>query len=304
MNWGSIKIYIALTLVSALYGVNYSILKVVVPEYIGAFGFILYRVAISVIIFWLIYSFLLEKINWKRDGWRLVVCGLTGVAINQLLFYKGLSLTSAVNGSIMMTLTPIMVLIWASLLIKERITYIKVIGIILGLVGALIIVYRPDDVLTPGNWQGDLLVFMNGTSYACYLVLVKPLMARYRPLTVITWVFTFGLILVIPAGWHEAGLIFPIDLPNKVWFSASYTIIGTTVLAYALNMWTLKRVDASVVGSFIYLQPIFATLTAVIFFEEVFLTKHILALAFVFTGVWLVTRSEPKPVQNQQDDLR
>ena len=295
MNWESIKTYLALLLVSLLYGINYSVLKIVIPEYLGAYGFIVFRVLISTVIFWLIHLFFKEKIDWKEDGWRLVLCGLTGVSINQLLFFKGISLTSAVNGSIIMTLTPIIVLVWAAILTKEKITSLKITGILIGMVGAWIIVYNSDG--KGGNMIGNLLVFINGSSYACYLVLVKPMMTKYKPMTVVTWVFTFGLVAVIPVGFTEALAIFPIDFPIKVWWSSAYSILGVTVLLYGLNAWTLSRVNPSVVGTFIYLQPLFATLTAVFFFEEVFLSKHILAMAFVFTGVWLVSRSESKPVQ-------
>lgn len=296
MKTSSIKTYLALILVSLLYGINYNIVKTIVPEYVGPFGFIVYRAGISAIIFWSIYVFLQEKINWKQDGWRLMLCGLTGIAINQLLFFKGLSLTTAVNGSIIMTLTPIMVLIWAGILIKERITPIKILGILLGLVGALIIINKSGGIQSSGNWQGDLLVFINGASYACYLVLVKPLMANYRPITVITWAFTFGLIFIIPVGWKQAIAIFPVELPTNIWWAVVYTIIGVTVVIYLVNVWTLKRVNASVVGSFIYLQPIFATITAVVFFREIFLWDHILASLFVFAGVWLVTKPSSKPL--------
>ena len=284
-----------------MYGVNYSVLKIVVPAHAGAFGFIVFRVLISTIIFWAIHPFFKEKIDWKRDGWRLVLCGLTGVAINQLLFFKGISLTSAVNGSIIMTLTPIIVLAWAAVLTKEKITWMKITGILAGMAGAWVVVYKSDgqggDMY--GDMYGDILVFINGSSYACYLVLVKPMMTKYKPMTVVTWVFTFGLIGVVPVGFDEAVAIFPIDFPARVWWSSAYSILGVTVLLYGLNAWTLSRVNPSVIGAFIYLQPLFATLTAVLFFQEVFLAKHILAMVFVFTGVWLVSRSETKPAQNK-----
>ena len=123
----------------------------------------------------MIHSFKREKIDWKADGLTLGLCALTGVAVNQLLFYKGISLTSAVNGSIIMTLTPVLVLIWASLLVGESITKRKVLGVTLGLFGAIIILYQPDKLLTSGDWRGDLI---NGASYACYLVIVNPLMKK------------------------------------------------------------------------------------------------------------------------------
>ena len=282
--------YLALTLVSLFYGVNYSILKIVVPDYLGAFGFIVFRVIISAAIFWLFYSIRTEKIDWKSDGIRLTLCALTGVAINQLIFYKGISLTSAVNGSIIMTLTPVLVLIWASVLIGEKITKAKVVGVILGMLGAIVIVYKPDTISASGDWRGDLLILINGASYACYLVIVKPLMKKYKPMSVVTWIFTIAIIFVLPVGFNQALSADFDSFPTKVWWSMAYAIIIVTVVVYFLNAWTLVRVNSSVVGAFIYLQPIFATLTAIVFFNEQFLLKHLLAATFVFSGVWLVTK--------------
>lgn len=277
-------------LVSLFYGVNYSVLKIIVPEYVGPYGFIVFRVLVATAIFWVFHSFNREKINWKEDGLTLALCGLTGVAINQLLFYKGISLTSAVNGSIIMTLTPVLVLIWASILIGEKITRTKILGVILGLIGAIIILYQPDALLTTGDWRGDILVLINGASYACYLVLVKPLMKKYKPMTVVTWVFTIAILFVVPVGFSQAAAVDISALPPKVWWSMAYAIIIVTVVVYFLNAWTLVKVNSSVVGAFIYLQPIFATMTAILFFGEIFLIKHLLAATFVFIGVYLVTK--------------
>ncbi|MEP1094677.1 MAG: DMT family transporter, partial [Cyclobacteriaceae bacterium] len=156
MNWSSFKTYGALTLVSLLYGINYNVLKIVVPEYVGPFGFIVFRVVIATAVFWLFYYFIREKINWKEDGWRLFLCSVSGIAVNQLLFYKGISLTSAVNGSIIMTLTPILTLVWAATLLGEKITRKKIVGILLGLIGAVVIIYKPASIETSGDWRGDV----------------------------------------------------------------------------------------------------------------------------------------------------
>jgi drug/metabolite transporter (DMT)-like permease len=182
-------------------------------------------------------------------------------------------------------------LIWAAIILGEKITKRKVIGVVIGLIGAIVIVYQPDSLLSAGDWRGDLLVLLNGASYALYLVLVKPLMKKYRPMTVVTFIFTIGIVLVIPVGFQEALEFDMMALPAKVWYSAAYAIIMVTVVVYFLNAWTLVKVNSSVVGAFIYLQPIFATMTAILFFDEVFLLKHLIASAFVFIGVWLVTRS-------------
>lgn len=290
MNWSNLKVYAALTAVSLFYGINYSVLKIVVPEYLGAYGFIVFRVIISAGIFWLIHVFNREKIHWKEDGWRLALCAMTGVAINQLLFFKGISLTSAVNGSIIMTLTPVLVLLWAYVINKDKITKRKIVGVFIAMIGAIIIIYQPDALLSSGDWRGDLLILVNGASYALYLVIVKPLMTKYHPMTVVTWIFTIAILFVIPVGLGEAMDFNAGMMPMKVWISMAYAIVIVTVLVYFLNAWTLIKVDSSVVGAFIYLQPIFATLTAILFFNEIFLWRHLLAAIFVFSGVYLVTK--------------
>lgn len=231
-----------------------------------------------------------QKVDWLSDGRSFLLCALTGVAINQSLFFKGISLTSAVNGSIIMTLTPVLVLIWSSLILNERVTHLKMIGVFLGLVGAIITIYDPKGLSLQSDWRGDILILLNGASYGLYLVLVKPLMKKYRPLTVITWIFTIGLFLVFPLGFREARSLDLSEVPTYAIFAGFYTIIFVTVLVYLINAWTLTRVNPSVVGAFIYLQPIFATFVAIIYFEERFLWKHLLASIFVFGGVYLVTK--------------
>ncbi len=280
----------ALTLVSLFYGINYSVLKVVMPEHFDAYGFVLIRVMIAGAIFWLVYFPKREKIDWKADGLRFALCALTGVDVNMLLFYKGISFTTAVNASIIMTLTPIMVLVWASLINRERITLLKVGGILLGMTGAIIIIYEPEQLFSPDSLLGNVLVFLNGSSFALYLVMVKPLTKKYKPLTIVTYIFTIGFPLTIPMG---LGRVFEVDLahlPLGVWISIGYAIVFSTVIVYLLNAWTLVRVNASVVGSFIYLQPFFAVLVALFFFEEAFLLKHFFASTFIFGGVFLVTK--------------
>jgi drug/metabolite transporter (DMT)-like permease len=290
VNANLLKAYAGLTIVNLLYGINFSVIKVFVPAFVQPFGFIVFRVAIAGSIFWILYLIHYEKIDWKQDGWRMLFCGITGVALNQLLFYKGVSLTTAVNGSIIMTITPILVLIWAAILIRERITLIRVIGILIGLAGALVIISQRGKV-TVGNQLGDLLVFINAASFSVYFVLVKPLMHKYKPITVIAWSFAFGFVFVVPVGWADASAFVYTDLPVKFWLSATYAILGSTVIVYLLNVWSLAHVPASVTGSFIYLQPVFATLTAILFFGEIFLLKHLLAMLLVFLGVTLVTTS-------------
>ena len=252
------RAHIALFAVNVIYAANYIIAKGVMPDYVEPSGFILIRVTGAVSMFWIVKRFTREKVRRKHYG-RLALCGLFGVCMNQLFFFEGLNLTSEVNAAIIMTITPILVLLLSAAILKERITPIKIVGILLGMIGAgsLIIFSHEGKLSLEGIW-GDLFILINATSYGLYLVLVKPLMSKYKPITVISWVFLFGTVFVI---FSPFALI---DFSNVDWFqlppwaigSIIYVVIATTFLAYLLNIFALKIVRPTVSSSYIYLQPV------------------------------------------------
>jgi len=204
VNSSLLRAHLALFAVAIIYGLNYSFAKDVLNGYIQPLGFILLRVLGAGFLFWIISFFVDRGVPKKRDLGRFALCGVFGVAMNQMFFFSGLSLTTPINASIIMTTNPILVMIVAAFLIRERITPMKLAGIVLGFAGAV--------WLMLGNAQngfgfegslGDLFILINAMSYGIYLVLVKPLMLRYSPLTVIRWVFTFGLLYVLPLGFSQ-----------------------------------------------------------------------------------------------------
>ncbi len=277
--------------VGLLYGGNYSILKVVTPDFLSPFSFIVVRVGIATLAFWLIGAFAPQKVNWKQDGLLIFLCAFFGMGVNMLLFFKGVSLTSAINASLIMTLTPIMVFVCALFILKEKLSRWKSIGLLIGLGGAVLIVIPEGSRGYQGNWMGDLMVLLNALTYGAYLVLVKPLLDRYEPITIAKWGFLIGFLIVIPFGLQDALVIRWSGLPPKVYWSMFYSIIGVTVLVYIVNIWAMKKVSPSTVGAYIYVQPVFATLIALLFFDEQFLIKHLIAAALVFLGVAMVIRN-------------
>ena len=255
--------HLALLIANLIYGVNYTMAKIALPKYIKPFGFIFVRVAIAGSLFWLFHLTIREKVKTK-DLLRLAICGLFGVAINQLLFFQGLSMTTEINASLLMITTPILVLTLGHFLIGERITWLKMLGIFLGAGGAFLLIgFGKDFSFGASTSWGDILVLINATSYALYLVLVKPLMSKYHPLTVIKWVFLFGFIIVAIAGWRQFEQIEWSTFDWKVWSSVVYVVFGTTFLAYLLNIFALSRVQPSTVSVYIYSQPLVATLVSV-----------------------------------------
>jgi drug/metabolite transporter (DMT)-like permease len=290
-----LRAHLALLAANIIYGVNYSVAKEIMPEYILPFGFIFCRVLGALVLFWVFHTMLPREKVERRDFLRLAVCGVFGVAANQLMFFYGLNLTTPINAAIIMTCNPILVLIMSAVLIKERITVSKISGIFLGLSGAAgLILYHNQLSISSEGFVGDVFIFLNAASYAVYLVLVKPLMHKYQATTVIKWVFLFGFLIVIPFGFREFGEIVWEDFTTKVWFSFLFVVVGTTFLAYLFNIFALKELNPTTVSTYIYSQPLIASLLALLLGQDELSLVKVVSAILIFLGVYLVSRRKKK----------
>lgn len=296
-----VRSHLALFIVNLMYGANYVIAKGLMPDVIGPNGFILLRVIGAVSLFWLIFGFQYEKIALK-DFIRLAICGLFGVAINQLLFFNGLMLTSPINAPVIMTMTPVLVLILSFFILKEKISLLKGIGVLIGAIGSVLFILQ-NSSNGFATEKGDLFIVLNATSYALYLVLVKPLMSKYKPLTVITWVFTFGLLYVSIWGYsfQEALELDWYALTEVEIYRILFVIIGVTFLPYLLMVYAMKRVSPSIAAVYIYLQPLLSTFFVYLFwlfnledYTGDFSIPKLLSALLVFAGVYLVIKPQRK----------
>lgn len=257
--------HVALLVVAFTYGANYLIAKGLMPDLIGPSGFIVLRVLGGGGLFWVVRGVLRVRTGrWERvargDFGRLALAGLTGVALNQLLFFNGLNATSPVNASLIMTVNPVLVLLVSAALLGTAVTARKVAGVALGMAGAVaLLLLGARTSSLHASWQGDLMVLVNAASYGVYLVVVKPLMARYRPLTVIAWVFLFGAVFVLPVGASQALAIDWAAFEPAHWQGLAFVVLMTTFLVYLLNIYALQIVAPTVVSIYIYLQPLLAT---------------------------------------------
>lgn len=298
---GNIKAHFALFMVNTLYGASHVLAKGVMPTYLSPNVFILFRAFGATILFWLVKSFYVREKIERKDFLLLAACGAFGVAINQLFFFHGLNLSSSINSGIIMTVNPILVVLLSFFLMKEKITLTKAIGIILGASGAILLTLKGgtgkgDSIL------GDFFLFINAASYAIYLVIAKPLMRKYSPLTVITYVFTFGLsfVVIYPPTLME---LFEVNLqiiPLDVWMKIVYVVIGVTFLTYLLTMYGLKFLSASVSSVYIYLQPVLVMFFAFVLswigiaedYSSTITIEKIMYMLIIFSGVYITSSSE------------
>lgn len=288
------KAHLALFLVGTLYAINYIVAKDVMPDFIRPSGFIFYRVFGATILFWLVHAIISKEKIKREDYPRFIQCALLGIAMNQLFFFNGLSLTSALNASVIMTSNPILVVLAAAVILKEAITPTKVVGLVLGVLGATTLIALPvllnsDAEWKAGNSLGDLFILINAISYGLYLISVKPLMAKYEAMTVIKWVFTFGCVLVFPFGYAQAIEVEWSTMPVKIMLEVTFVIVFVTFLVYFLNVFAMKTVSPSVVSSYIYLQPVIAGILSVALGYDELHWIQVLAAILIFVGVYLVS---------------
>ena len=285
------KALIAAFLAALIYGVSFTIAKEVMPYYVKPYAFIILRVSGATLLFWIMSFFFKKEAIDTQDYIRIFLAAIFGVALNMLSFFKGLSLTTPISASVMMLTSPILVLILSAIILKEKITIIKTLGIIIGLAGAIfLILYGQRIGESKDAMLGNFLVFVNAASYGLYLIIVKRLTDKYHPFTFIKWLYLMGLIMVIPFGYSELQEVQWQDLPTSILYKIGFVVVFTTFLTYLLNIFALTKLKPTTLSIFIYLQPVIATMYALFTKSDTINTTKIIATLFIFLGVFLVTK--------------
>ena len=286
---------IAVFLVQLLYGLNYTYAKNVINEgFIQSFAFVLLRVIGATILFWGFSFFFKKQKIEPKDFVTIFFAAVFGVGINMLLFLKGLELTTPIHASVIMTITPVIILVLSIFFLDEKLTKLKVFGIVIAFSGGILLTALGDSTRVGDNVAlGNLCIFINAISYSIYVIIIKRLTAKYHPFTFIKWLFLFGIILTLPFGYQETLEIQWHTFTPYIWFSVLFVIVGATFGTYLLNPLALNSLKASTVGTFIYLQPVIAGVFAIVMGVDAVSPVKLIAMLFIFSGVYLVTK-KPK----------
>ncbi len=295
----SFKAHISLLAAQVIYALNYSIAKDLMPDHIKPFGLVMMRATGAFILFWLVSFFSKPEKLEKGDLKKLMLLAVFGVAVNQLFFIWGLSLTSPINSAIIMVSNPIAVVLFTVIVLKEKITATKITGLGFGVIGALtLLLFKAHGTFAIGSDTvfGDLLTLANSLSWAVFVVMAKPLMQKYQTVTVMKWVFLFGFIYVCPFGLQDMLEVKWNQLTPYAIFAMSFVVIATTFLAYLLNTYALKALSSSVVSMYIYLQPFLATLIAVWLGKDQLTFLKVVSAALIIFGVYLASMKKKETI--------
>lgn len=289
------KAHLSMTAATLLFGINYWIAKGLMPEHLLPMQIIFLRVTGATVLFWISSRFLKTATNrsiaWKEFP-RIGLAAFLGVTANQILFFKGLNLTSPSDTAIINASNPVMVMVLSSLLLKQAVRAGKIAGITLGAAGAVIMVLSAGNNTETGTLNGNLLILGNTLCWSLYLVVAKPLMERHHPFIVMRWIFLFGMLFSLPFTLEPFLGIRPVQFTTAVWFSVIYIIIGTTFLAYLFITYGLRKLSPTVVAYYTYVQPVIVAAIGIILFGERLVLLKIIALLLILAGVGLITRRE------------
>ena len=281
-----------------IYGLNHTVAKVVMPDYVGAFGFIFIRTAGAALLFWLLSLFLPKEKIERRDYFRLFLACLMGMCINMLSFFKGLELSTPVNSGIFATTNPIIILLLSYLFLGEKIGIRKFLGITMGFAGALMLVLygTQNNSDAPDVLTGNILFMINSIFFSGFIIVVKPLSEKYNTVTIMKWLFLIGFVLTFPVTVREYSEVDWPNMPLDVVWRVAFVVLGTTFSTYLLNLYALRNLQASTVGAFAYAQPVIAISYAVYTGNDTLDGIKAVACLVIMLGVYLVSK---KPIKDR-----
>ncbi len=288
--------HLALFFTNFFFAVNYNAIKYFTRDHIaGPFGINILRVAGCVLLFWILFLLRKQKVRIeRRDLLKMAICSFTAIALNQMLFIKGLSYTSPLHASLLTLISPILITVFTTFILKEKIKFVQVVGLSLACIGSILLFSGKATVAGDNYVVGDLLVLASAASYAVYFILVKPLMDKYSPIVVMRWLFTFGLLMIWPFCMSELSQINFTTFSPLTWLLLFTIIVPGTFLAYVFNVYGIKILNASKAGAYIYTQPVLTGIMAVIFLNESISLNKILATLLIFAGLFLAQKVHQK----------
>lgn len=282
---------LAVSSTAVFYGITYSVAKEIMPVYVSPFALVWIRITCAAILFWITSWVMKSPRLDKKDFPYVIMLAFFGMVLNVLSFYKGLSLTTPINGAVIMVTSPIIVLIFSLFLLKEKLHWIRGVGIFIGLFGAyfLTTVGKQNTINAANIPLGNILVFVNAISYSLYLILAKKMVEKYHPLVFIKWLYTFGFLMMTPLVFHEVLRVNWHNIPTNIYWAIGYVVVFATYFNFLFNLYGLKHLKPTTVSAFIYVQPVVATLFALLVGSDELSWLKIVCTLLIFVGVYLVT---------------
>ncbi|MDR2533845.1 MAG: DMT family transporter [Tannerellaceae bacterium] len=286
-------------LANILFAINLPVSKYLIPSHVTPEALTLMRSVFACAMFWLVSLFTEREKMERKDMGLLLLCAFCGITLNTSLFMAGLNLTSPVDASIISTAGPVYVMILAAIILKEPITWQKAAGVAMGVAGALLMILTAAQAGNNGSdgMSGAVRIVLSNLLYSVYVVLSRPLSRKYSAITIMKWMFLFSTVMLAPfmykgvlnAPVFGSGIAHPADLG-----ALFYVLMFATFIPYTLIPMSLRRLRPTTVSMYNYIQPIVASLIAMLIGQGSFTVWKAAATVLVFVGVYMVTQSKSR----------
>lgn len=287
--------HISLFIANIIFGVNNPISRSLMPDILSPYTLTFFRLAGGMLLFWSVSLFLKKEKVPAKDILLLFFASLFALIFNQLPFFIGLSMTSPIDASIVVTMLPIVTMILAAIIIKEPITLMKAVGVLVGASGALLIVFNSHPTHTgQSNFWGNVIVFAAVSSFALYLTLFKEVISKYSAITIMKWMFLFATIVCLPFCYKPIMATNFSALSGGTCLRISFVVLFATFVGYLLIPIGQKVLRPTTFSMYNYVQPIMASLVAIVIGLDTFGYEQALAGLLVFSGVYIVTQSKSR----------
>jgi drug/metabolite transporter (DMT)-like permease len=282
--------HLSLLAANIIYGMNYSIAKSVMPDSIKPFALASLRTVAATILFWITSLFMPKETVSRKELLYLFGCSFFGMVINQVLFLVGLDYTSPVNSSIIISTNPIFAFVFAALILRENITLLKGIGLAIGLSGVLMLILQngtPD--INSSTFLGDIYTLVNTISWAFYTVIIKKMVEKYHPVTVMKWTFLFAMLTTVPLGYSQWSTMDWSAISLNGWLGIGFVAVFATYVGYLLISFGLRRLSPTIVSTYTYINPIIAAYLASIMGQDRINLAMVISALLIFAGVFVVS---------------
>lgn len=297
MQKEEIKGHIAAITTNVIFGLNIPVTKSLLSGWMSPMGYTLTRMIFGMCMFWIIGLFQKKEKVLFKDLMIIFLCGLLGLVATQVTFAIGLRYTTPVTYSLILALSPIIVLILSTLFLKESVTKKKILGVTMGITGAGIIILQSSNAASGSNTIfGIIIAVISVTCYAGYIIITRKVSAKYSPVTMMKWMFLLSVFILLPFGFSELPeqRVYSSDTSLTAISELLFALIFSSIIAFFLMPVALKRIKATTASVYINLQPIIASVVAIWIGQDFFSWDKPLAAILVISGVILVTRSNMK----------
>lgn len=287
-------------LATIFWGVNVAVTKALIPGWMTAEGISVVRLIGGCVLFWLCSLFSKNDAIDKGD-WLKLISGGIGLFLFIWLFVVSLRFGSAIDISIIMTLPPMFVILIGVIFLKQRPSWMEYLGVVISFIGAVIVILGAPDKSAGGSdyFLGDLLGIGSCICYAFYLVILQKPTRKYKPVSMLRWVFLFAAIpgLGLVPGMEDMPILETLDpLP---WLEIAFILFCPTFIAYFLVQPAIKDIGAELVSLYQYILPVFAIITVVLMGMESLRAEQVGAMAVIVIGMVLTNIGKKRRLTEQ-----